>query len=108
MNRSRIIMLAIVSFMCGCAAAHAGPCTAQIADVEQYVKRAMAADAGPFGQQSVGAQLHHQPTPRSVEGAQSSARAAAHAALKRAREADARGDAAACQKALDEVRQLYP
>ena len=108
MSRSGIVVLAMVSFMCGCSAAHAGPCTAQIADVEQYVKRAMAVDAGPYGQQSVGAQLHHQPTPRSVEGAQSSARAGAQAALKRAREADARGDAAACAKALDEVRQLYP
>ena len=75
MSRSGIVVLAMVSFMCGCSAAHAGPCTAQIADVEQYVKRAMAVDAGPYGQQSVGAQLHHQPTPRSVEGAQSSARA---------------------------------
>jgi hypothetical protein len=108
MNRSRIVVLATVSFMCGCTAAHAGPCTAQIADVERYIKRAMAVDAGPFGQQSVGAQLHHQPTPGSVEGAQSRARAAAQAALKRAREADARGDAAACEKALDEVKQLYP
>jgi hypothetical protein len=108
MNRSRIVVLATVSFMCGGTAAHAGPCTAQIADVERYINRAMAADAEPFGQQSVGAQLHHQPTPRSVEGAQSKARAAAHAALKRAREADARGDAAGCQKAIDEVKQLYP
>jgi len=109
MNRSRIVAAAAVSLMCGSAAAHAGPCTAQIADVERYIKRAMAAAvAGPSGPQSVGAQLHHQPTPQSVESAQGTARAAAEAALKRARQADAKGDAAACQKALDEVKQLYP
>jgi hypothetical protein len=105
---SRSLALVAVALIGSGAAAQAGPCTAQIADVERYIKRAMAADAGPFGQQSVGAQLHRQPTPRSVEGAQSNARAAAQAALKRAREADARGDVAACEKALDEVKQLYP
>ena len=63
--------------------------------------------SGPSAPQSVGAQLHHQPTPGSVEGAEHKAREMADAALDRARKADAAGDAerlregaCRCQRAL--------
>ena len=96
----------------GLAIARAGPCTADIAQTERQIHQAQAAgdpdDAGaPTGKQSVGAQLHHQPTPGSVGNAETKARDAAAAALERARTADAAGDAARCAQALADAKELY-
>jgi len=88
--------------------AEAGPCTAQIKAVESQVRRAAPGPAtGPTGPQTVGAQLHHQPTPSSVQNAEAKAQADAKAALDRARKADAAGDATACAKALSEAKAVY-
>jgi hypothetical protein len=88
--------------------AHAGPCTAQISDLEQQIKlSASNPEVGPSGTQTVGAQLHHQPTPTTVEHAETKANAEADAALDRARKADAAGDASGCHSALVEARRLY-
>ena len=108
MGRSHIVLLAGVAFLGAVTAAHAGPCTTQIAEVERYIQRSSSsAVSGPTAPQSIGAQLHHQPTPGAVQSAESKARADAEAALDRARKADAAGDAAACTKALDEAKMLY-
>ncbi len=108
MDRSRIVVLAAVALIGGAAAAHAGPCTTQIAEVERFIRRSTPGpESGPTGPQSIGAQLHHQPTPGSVQSAESRARANADAALDRARKADAEGDASACRKALGEAKELY-
>jgi hypothetical protein len=111
-NRSRIGMLAAVAFVGAAAAANAGPCTTQISQVERQIRQAQAASppggAGePSAPQSVGAQLHHQPTPGSVQSAEHAANADGEAALARARKADAEGNASACAKALTEARALY-
>ncbi len=68
------------------------------------------ADAGKSGQQTVGAQLHRQPTPDSIARAEQELREGAaarqaQAALDRARAADTKGDAAGCADALVEVRR---
>lgn len=108
MDRSRIVLLAGLACVGGVTAALAGPCTKQIAEVERYIQRSSSGPAGgPTASQSIGAQLHHQPTPGSVQSAENKARADAEAALDRARKADAEGDAAACTKALDEAKMLY-
>ena len=112
MDRSRIVALAAVALIGGAAggaaAAHAGPCTTQIAEVERYIRRSTPGpESGPTGPQSIGAQLHHQPTPGSVQSAESRARANADAALDRARKADAEGDISACMKALEQAKELY-
>ena len=96
----------------GCDTAQAGPCAAQIVQVEQQIRKAQAAgDPGgagaPTGQQSVAAQLHHQPTPGTVAGAEDKARDAAIAALARARNADAANDTAGCARALTDAKELY-
>jgi hypothetical protein len=111
-DRSYIVALAGVVLLLSAATALAGPCTKQIAEVEEQVKQLQAnpspSGAGqPSGSQTVGAQLHHQPTPGSVESAQSKASADAAAALGRARKADAAGDAAGCGAAVDEAKRLY-
>jgi len=89
-------------------AGNAGPCTAQIHNFELQIRAAAAKPvSGPTGPQSVAAQLHHQPTPSSVQHAESVANADADAALDRARKADAAGNAAGCQEALALARRLY-
>jgi hypothetical protein len=89
-------------------AAHAGPCTTQINSLDQQIKlTASNPEVGPSGTQTVGAQLHHQPTPATVQHAETVANADADAALDRARKADTAGDASGCQKALVEARRLY-
>jgi len=89
-------------------AAQAGPCTAQIDQVERQINRLPAGPAtGPTGQQSVGAQLHHQPTPGSVQSAEAKAKGEAQAALQRARNADAVGDAVGCARALKDAKEVY-
>jgi hypothetical protein len=112
MDRSRILAMIVVGVLGGGAAAQAGPCTTQISQVEQAISRAQA-KSGPGGAgeasatQSVGAQLHHQPTPGSVQSAERVANADGDAALERARKADAEGNAAACNKALNEAKAIY-
>jgi hypothetical protein len=106
--RSCCTIIAAVVIVSSCADAHAGPCTAQIAALERAIPReTVGPDSGPTGQQSVGAQLHHQPTPGSVERAEDKAREAAAAALDRARTADAAGDGTACTRALQDAKELY-
>jgi hypothetical protein len=52
------------------APAHAGPCTNEIARFELAVRQSAGKpDAGPFGPQSVEAQIDRQPTPASVKRA---------------------------------------
>jgi hypothetical protein len=100
-----------IAALCGLAlssAAQAGPCTAQITSLEQQVKLSASNPAvGASGTQTVGAQLHHQPTPSTVQRAENQANADADAALDRARKADAAGDASGCHSALLEARRLY-
>jgi len=111
-DRSSIMALAGAALLVSVVSAEAGPCTKQIVEVEQQIQQLqgtpLPSGAGqPSAQQTVGAQLHHQPTPGSVESALSKANTDATAALGRARKADVAGDAAACAAALDEAKRLY-
>jgi hypothetical protein len=108
----RIAVLATAVFLAGAPVAQAGPCTSQIAETEQQIKQSAAAsppgDVGtPSADQTIGAQLHHQPTPGVVENAEHKANEQADTALERARKADASGNADACIEALREARHLY-
>ena len=58
-------------------AAHSGTCTAQIAKLERQIRGSRLT-----APQSIDAQLHHQPTPRTVQNAESKAIANADAALQ--------------------------
>ena len=112
MERSGILLLATIAIVGGGVAAQAGPCAKQISQVEQKIRQAQAGSppggAGePSAPQSVEAQLHRQPTPGSVHSAERMANVDGEAALARARNADAAGNAAACTKALAEASALY-
>jgi hypothetical protein len=89
-------------------AAHSGPCAVQIARLEGQIRHAATSpENGPTAPQSVAGQLHHQPTPDSVQNAERNARLAAAAALDRLRQVDFDGNAVACAKALDEAKQHW-
>jgi len=112
MDHSLILTVAAAVLIGTGAPCYAGPCTVEIAQVEQKIRQAQAtAQPGGAGEpsapQSIGAQLHHQPTPGSVQTAERKAKADAEAALDRARAADANGNAAACAKALRDARDIY-
>jgi hypothetical protein len=88
--------------------AHSGPCTAQIAALQQQISTtAPGPGSGPTFPQTLGAQLHEQPTPQDVEHAERVANKDGEAAIARARAADATGDAAGCHAALSEAKRLY-
>jgi hypothetical protein len=89
----------------------AGPCAAEFAQAQAAVDARIeaTAGAGPMGSESIGAQLHRQPTPGSMAQAEGrlgegSAGERAVAALARARQADGAGDVAGCRQALAEAR----
>jgi len=107
-NRSPISVLTAVALLGGASAVEAGPCASQIAELEAQISSAPpSSDIGPTAPQSIGAQLHHQPTPGAVRRAERQASAEAMAALDRARQADAANDGPLCTRALEEARRLY-
>jgi hypothetical protein len=111
-SRLRILTLTALAVAGATAECEAGPCTEQIVAVEKQIRQAQASGTpggagAPSAPQSIGAQLHHQPTPGSVESAEHNAAILADGALNRARAADAAGDMPACKKALDDAKELY-
>jgi hypothetical protein len=107
-----IAVMAIAASLADAGSCYASPCTAHIAQVEQQIAQSQANPAlqgagTPSAPQTLGAQLHHQPTPGSVQSGENVASADAAAALERARKADGAGDAAACAKAVNEAKEIY-
>jgi hypothetical protein len=92
----------------GIASAHAGPCTADIAQFENTVRNsAKKPDAGPTGRQTIGAQLGHEPTPGSVKRAEEQAQTRFETTLARAKTLDEQGKGAECAQALGEAKLLF-
>jgi hypothetical protein len=90
------------------ASAHAGPCSSKIAQFEKAVRHsANNPNAGPYGRQSIGAQLGQQPTPGSVQQADARAQSAFGAAMARAKRLDVRGNRARCTRALAAAKRMY-
>jgi hypothetical protein len=114
MNTHQSLVVGALAFAFSISVAHAGPCSSEIDSTMvdfQSILEARAA-AGPTGQQSTGAQMHRQPTPRSVAAAENAVGdlpvdriEAVRAAMARARDADGAGDQAACEQALADARR---
>jgi hypothetical protein len=103
-----LIATTAATLLCGSGAAHSGPCTSQIEELERQIGHgSSSAKSGPTAPQSIEAQLHHQPTPETVRNAEHKANADAAAALQRARQADTDDNAAACAKALGEAKRRW-
>ena len=89
------------------AAAAAGPCTAQIEQIDKALSQSGSKwNVGPTGQQTTAAQRHVQPTPQSVEQAQQSAQERLNGLLARARSLDADGDGTECAKAVEQIKMM--
>ena len=86
------------------ASASAGPCTAQIAEIELSLQK-MPDDVGT-APESRDALLRHQPTPASVESAKHHAKAEVAAVLDQAKAFDAQGKAQECADAVAKARLL--
>jgi hypothetical protein len=95
--------LLILSTIClaSVSSANAGPCTEDIAQIEQIMGQSATA---PTTQQSVDSQLHRQPTPQSVEKGASRARTEADALLVRAKVLDREGNASGCMEMVARIR----
>jgi hypothetical protein len=109
MNR-RMAAIGLTCAACASAvvAAHAGPCTVEIAQFETAV-RASANNpaAGAMAPQTVGAQLDRQPTPAAMARAQKLAQVAFARTVARAKRLDAAGDRAGCTRALTAAKGMY-
>jgi hypothetical protein len=100
------LTLCIVQAAC-IAAVEAGPCSAQIEQIERALSQTGGTwNIGPTSQQTLAAQRHVQPTPQAVEQAEQSARARLDAALAQAQSLDAQGDASGCAKAVEQLREI--
>ena len=107
-NRLTAAFLVLATLSLGIPSAHAGPCSAAIAQFEQAVRQSASnPDAGPLAPQSTGAQLGRQPTPGSIRRAELRAQSDFRTALARAKRLDARGNRAGCTKALAAARDMY-
>ena len=88
--------------------AHAGPCSADIAQFENTIRNsARKPDAGPMGQQTIGAQLGHEPTPDSLKQAEDQAQTRFETTLARAKTLDAQGKSAECAQALSDAKLMF-
>jgi hypothetical protein len=88
--------------------AHAGPCTAAIAQFEAAI-RASAGNpmAGLMARQTTAAQLNRQPTVASVNQEEDRLKSQFAATMARAKRLDARGDRKGCTRALNAARRMY-
>lgn len=93
------------------APSQAGPCAKDIVRMQIRIDAWLQKDAAgqPSKRQSLEAQMHRQPTPRSMAEAldvPSAKIAKARDAMDRARKADSAGDMKACEEALAEIPPL--
>jgi hypothetical protein len=88
--------------------AHAGPCSAGIAQFEQAIRQSAGnPNAGLTAPQSVAAQLDRQPTPESLKRAQDRLQSKFSATMARAKRLDAKGDRPGCTSALSQAKRMY-
>jgi hypothetical protein len=113
-NVGPLLGLSIAAFVASTMACAAGPCAPEIAAMEARLNANVAAIArsGPSAPESAGALEHHQPTPGSIAAAERKlgeippeANEIITKAMAKAQEADAAGDKAACEQALEEVER---
>jgi hypothetical protein len=88
--------------------AHAGPCTADIAQFEMAIRQSAGNPmAGLTARQSVAAQLDRQPTVASMKRENQRLKSEFAATMARAKRLDARGDRTGCIGALNAAKRMY-
>jgi hypothetical protein len=102
----RQLSILIIFLVATTAMAHAGVCADQIKQLRQATRQSAAnIAAGPTARQSIGAQLHHQPTPQSVGEGETYAQSMFAADLAHAEAQDALGNEAECMLAARRAKQ---
>jgi hypothetical protein len=111
---SRLIVINAVALAASMSAAHAGPCSPEIEQMQTRIDTRLEARAsvGPQARESTEATMHRQPTPGSIAAAEErlgelspSQIAAADQAMELARSVDTAGDKSACEQALAEAQR---
>jgi hypothetical protein len=106
-SRANAVWVVAAAVCASTVSALAGPCTADISQLESTVRDSTTNPlAGPTGQQTIAAQLGRQPTQDSVRQAEEQARARVESTLSRAKALDTQGRGAECTRAVDEARLL--
>jgi hypothetical protein len=110
MSKTQITAGLIASAVLGLSSkfAHAGPCTADIAQFKAAIRQS-ASDpmAGLTARQSVPAQLDRQPTVTSMKRENKRLKSQFAAIMARTKRLDARGDRAGCTGALNAAKRMY-
>jgi hypothetical protein len=105
--RAITLCAAAATVLFGVVSAHAGPCTADIVQLESAIRGLPSNPlAGPTGRQTIGAQLGHQPTPDSVRAAEQEAQAGFAAAVARAKALDEEDRSAECAQAVRDAKLI--
>src|SRR5258708_657630 len=106
-SRTQAAGIIAVTLLASTATTHAGPCTMDIAQLENPVRNSTTNPlAGPTGRQTMGAHLGRQPTPDSVRQAEARADAGLESVLARAKILDTQGRGAECTRTLGEAKLL--
>ena len=88
-------------------AAQAGFCTQQADQLEAALRQSpMSPNASLTAPETIGAKLGHQPTPASVEAAETGAGLQVASVIAKAKALDARGKHAACMRALADAKLM--
>jgi hypothetical protein len=107
-SQTAIGLVVCALFCLNSSIAHAGPCSADIAQFEKAI-RASAGNpfAGIMAPQSAAAQTDRQPTPESIRHVQDRLRAKFSATMARAKRLDAMGNRLGCTSALSAAKRMY-
>ncbi len=103
----RFVALIAAAFIATQTTAQAGACTEEIAKLQKVADDTRAHGfTGPTANQSIGAQLHHQPTPESIAVAENMASGKVDAVLASAKKSDDEGKEADCMSSIEKAKLL--
>jgi hypothetical protein len=114
MTAKRLLVFGVISFAASISASYAGPCSDDVNNMQARMdaKLEAKAAAGPTAREGVFADMHNQPTSRSIVAAEErlgevspQTNDAVRQAMLRARAADSAGDKSACEQALADVQR---
>jgi hypothetical protein len=108
MRNSTIALVLCATCSMSAGAAQAESCTQQVDQFQATIQQQ--SPTGPIDEptapETTGAKLGHQPTPSSVEAAESSAKSRLASLLAEAKALDAQGKTAACMESLSEAKDI--
>jgi hypothetical protein len=107
MRNSTIALVLFTTFSMSAGVAQAETCAQQVDQFEATIQQpSMGPIDEPTAPETTGAKLGHQPTPSSVEAAESSAKSRLASLLAEAKALDAQGKPAACMQSLSDAKEI--